>query len=87
MAGYAANELRGRYNSYLWRRLLAISAEDCYGIMTKEIEALREADDVYNQKRKGYEREPLFISKATGPYRRMLISCEEHMKVRYQIIR
>ena len=32
--------------------------------MTKEIEALREADDVYNQKRKGYEREPLFISKA-----------------------
>lgn len=64
VAGYAANELRGRYNAYLWRRLLAISAEDCYGIMTKEIEALREADDVYNQKRKGYEREPLFISKA-----------------------
>ena len=64
IAGYAANELRGRYNAYLWRRLLAISAEDCYGIMTKEIEALRQADDVYNQKRKGYEREPLFISKA-----------------------
>lgn len=64
VAGYAANELRGRYNAYLWRRLLAISAEDCYGIMTQEIEALREADDVYNQKRKGYEREPLFISKA-----------------------
>lgn len=64
VAGYAANELRGRYNAYLWRRLLAISAEDCYGIMTKEIEALRQADDVYNQKRKGYEREPLFISKA-----------------------
>lgn len=50
VAGYAANELRGRYNAYLWRRLLAISAEDCYGIMTKEIEALRQADDVYNQK-------------------------------------
>lgn len=40
IAGYAANELRGRYNAYLWRRLLAISAEDCYGIMTKEIEAM-----------------------------------------------
>lgn len=23
VAGYAANELRGRYNAYLWRRLLA----------------------------------------------------------------
>lgn len=64
IAGYAANELRGRYNAYLWRRLLAISAEDCYGIMTKEIMALQQADDVYNQRRKGYEREPLFISKA-----------------------
>lgn len=37
VAGYAANELRGRYNAYLWRRLLAISAEDCYGIMTKKL--------------------------------------------------
>ena len=53
-----------RCNTSRTRLRVAISAEDCYGIMTKEIEALRQADDVYNQKRKGYEREPLFISKA-----------------------
>ena len=45
-AGFAANELYYSYYSYLWRRLLVISAEDCYGIMTKEIMALKEADDL-----------------------------------------
>ena len=28
-AGYAAMELFGNYNKYLWKRLLVISAEDC----------------------------------------------------------
>ena len=43
LAGVAARELLGKYNKYLWKRLLIISAEDCYGIMTKEIVALYHA--------------------------------------------
>tara|TARA_R110002126_G_scaffold93089_4_gene220746 strand:+ start:1522 stop:2190 length:669 start_codon:yes stop_codon:yes gene_type:complete len=63
-AGYATNELRGRYNNYLWRKLLIISAEDCWGCMTSEIIALREADDQFNGNKKGYDRNHEFISKA-----------------------
>ena len=64
-AGFAANELYYSYYSYLWRRLLVISAEDCYGIMTKEIMALKEADDLVNAKKKrGEPRDEIFISKA-----------------------
>lgn len=57
-AGYAANELFDRYRGYLWRKLLIISAEDCYGIMTKEIIALKMADEAMR------EPEKLFVSKA-----------------------
>lgn len=63
-AGYAVNELRGWYNAYLWKRLLIISAEDCWGCMTTEIEALRQADEFYNKGKKGYDRNGEFISKA-----------------------
>lgn len=45
-AGYAANEMFPKYRGYLWRRLLIISAEDCYGIMTKEIVALKQAEEM-----------------------------------------
>lgn len=58
-AGYAASELFDRYRNYLWRRLLIISAEDCYGIMTKEILALMDAESRMKQKD-----ETIFISKA-----------------------
>lgn len=44
-AGFAAKELLPRYRKYLWKRLLIISAEDCYGIITKEIIALKLAAD------------------------------------------
>lgn len=44
-AGFAANELIDQYRKYLWKRLLIISAEDCYGIITKEIVGLKLADD------------------------------------------
>lgn len=64
MAGYAVNELRGRYNNYLWKRLLIISAEDCWGVITKEIVALQQADEIYNKGKKGYDRCGEFISKA-----------------------
>ncbi len=40
-AGYWANEIyTSGYYKYVWRRLLVISAEDCAGIITKEIKAL-----------------------------------------------
>lgn len=44
-AGFAANQLIDKYRKYLWKRLLIISAEDCYGIITKEIVGLKLADD------------------------------------------
>ena len=36
-AGYAATEMFGKFRQYTWRRLLEVSAEDCFGIITKEI--------------------------------------------------
>lgn len=63
-ASYAGMELFGRYHTYLWKRLVVVSAEDCYGIITKEIVALKLADDIVNKGRKGYDRDPLFVAKA-----------------------
>jgi len=60
-AGYAANELFPKYRGYLWRRLLIISAEDCFGIITKEIIALKQAEEAMSDKQKN---ETIFISKA-----------------------
>jgi hypothetical protein len=60
-AGYAANELFYKYRGYLWKRLLIISAEDCYGIITKEIIALKQAEEAMGDKAKT---ETIFISKA-----------------------
>ena len=59
-AGYAASELYPKYAGYLWRRLLIISAEDCYGVITKEIIALKQAEEA--MKKPGEE--SIFISKA-----------------------
>lgn len=36
-AGYCANELIDKYSNYLWRKLFIISAEDCFGTVTKKI--------------------------------------------------
>lgn len=63
-AGYAAYELFGGYHTFLWKRMIVCSAEDCYGIMTKEIIALKLADDEVNKGKKGYDRDPLFVAKA-----------------------
>lgn len=63
-ASYAASELGSSYRAYMWKRLLTISAEDCYGIMTKEIIALREADTVVNEGKKPGTRTTIFIAKA-----------------------
>lgn len=45
VAGYAMWELLPGYTPYLRKRLLVISAEDCYGIVTKDVAALCEAGD------------------------------------------
>lgn len=79
LAGYAANEMFGYYHSYLWRRLLMISAEDCYGVITKEIVALKQADDEFNAKRKGYDREKLFVAKALT----LLLYCKKNRDACY----
>ena len=63
-AAFAAKELRGSYPDYLWKRLFIISAEDCYGVVTKEIVGLKMADDIANKGKKGYNRDSLFLSKA-----------------------
>lgn len=64
LAGYMALELwTSGYVAYLWKRLFTISAEDCYGILTKEIEALWQGYQLVNDKAvkpKGR----IFISKA-----------------------
>ena len=44
-AGYAAFHLEDRYRNAMWNRLLVISCEDCYGVITKEIVALKKKDD------------------------------------------
>ena len=61
-AGYAANELAPRFRNYLWKRLLCVSAEDCYDLITNKIVALKQADDAQNWQSKS----PLFIEKALG---------------------
>lgn len=63
-AAYAANELSVQFRAYLWRRLLTVSAEDCYGIMTKEIVALHQADEIVNKNNKPGSTNDLFICKA-----------------------
>lgn len=59
-ACYAANELAPRFRNYLWKRLLCVSAEDCYDLVTNRIVALKQADDSQGWQQKS----PLFIEKA-----------------------
>lgn len=44
-AGFAANELKDSYRKAMWNRLMVISAEDCFGIVTKEIVSLYESNE------------------------------------------
>ena len=64
LAGYWAIELfLSGYRDYLWRRLLIISAEDCWGLITHEVEALYRSWQLIDSKKKGQGR--IFASKAT----------------------
>lgn len=65
LAGYMALELFPKYANYCWKRLLTISAEDCYGIITKEIYALYESFEMVNRGKKAEDLTGrVFISKA-----------------------
>ncbi len=44
-AGFAANQLKDSFRKVMWNRLLVITAEDCFGVLTKEIIRLREQDE------------------------------------------
>ena len=46
LAGFAAYQLMEKYHKYMWKRLLIISAEDCFGVITKEIVALQQAAQI-----------------------------------------
>ena len=63
-AGYFGLELwHSNYRDYVWKRLFSISAEDCGGIITKEIEALWQGHQLVNKN----SQEPkgrIFVSKA-----------------------
>ena len=70
VAGYFALELwHSGYRDYVWKRLFTISAEDCYGIITKEIEALWQGHELVN-KNKTEPKGRIFVSKA------VLLLCE-----------
>lgn len=51
------------YGRYVWKRLFTISAEDCYGIITKEIEALYHGYYLVNDGQKD-PKGRVFIAKA-----------------------
>ena len=63
-AAYAAAELYPSYRAMLWNRLLTISAEDCFGIMTKEIKALADSDSQVNGKKPADACNLVFVAKA-----------------------
>ena len=49
-ASYAARELYFGFRPMMWHRLLTVSAEDCFGIVTRNIAALNQADSILNGK-------------------------------------
>lgn len=63
LAGYWTIELfESGFKEYLWRRLLTISAEDCWGVITREIEALYRSWQMIDRQKKGGGR--IFAAKA-----------------------
>ena len=66
LAGYWALELwASGCGQYVWRRLLTVSAEDCWGILTNEVKALHESyAEINRHAPRGQQRGRIFISKA-----------------------
>lgn len=70
VAGYFALELwASNFRDYVWKRLFTISAEDCYGLITTEIEALWQGHELVN-KSASQPKGRIFVSKA------VLLLCE-----------
>lgn len=67
LACWAVTELhKSGYMQYAWKRLLIVSAEDCDGIITSEIEALYRAHMLIVEKsKKDKPRGLVFLTKAT----------------------
>lgn len=66
-AGYFGLELfESGFHLYCWKRLLTISAEDCHGVITKEIKALFDSFELINKGRPKSKKPAgrIFISKA-----------------------
>ena len=66
LAGYLALELwASGFGNYVWKRLLTISAEDCWGIITAEVKALHDGYALINANIPARQsRGRIFISKA-----------------------
>ena len=66
LAGYWALELwQSGYGQYVWRRLLTVSAEDCWGILTAEVKALHDSYTEINRSTSAKApKGRIFISKA-----------------------
>jgi replication-associated recombination protein RarA len=66
LAGYWALELwESGFGQYVWRRLLTVSAEDCWGILTQEVKALHDSYTEINRNAPRHKpRGRIFISKA-----------------------
>ena len=66
LAGYWALELwASGFGQYVWRRLLTVSAEDCWGILTAEVKALHDSYTEINQNTPAKApKGRIFISKA-----------------------
>lgn len=64
VAGYFALELwTSGYKDYVWKRLYTISAEDCYGLITSEIESLWQGHELVS-KGGTEDKGRIFVSKA-----------------------
>ena len=63
-ASYAARELYFGFRPMMRNRLLTISAEDCFGIVTREIAALNQADSIINGKNSTEKSYLTFIARA-----------------------
>ena len=66
LAGYWAIELwSSGYGNYVWKRLLTVSAEDCWGLITQEVKALHDSYLHVNKNVPAAEAKGrIFISKA-----------------------
>lgn len=63
LAGYWAIEMfESGFTAYCWRRMIVMSAEDCWGVITHEIEALARSWEAAHKHRAGRGR--IFVAKA-----------------------